>query len=340
MRRRSTLFAIGVGLGLFGGPTTVGWGQTDVPRRNPAQAPADDPAKQAVEARARILFGDPNQLTPEAWAQALTRVRAAIQQEDRNLANNAAVARTRAIEAAQARARAINQERADFLALQVRQAAMVQVRAAAPVQPQNRPQIMVNIVVRGERRVLALRPPEAPTPPPADATDFDGPDDRLPQPVNPRININDYIVAADSFDQWVFGGQVDPDTLRSRLEASLQARLAEVAVQRLFANPNPTDRRLIDQVLGGPEPESSRLLTGDEIAKLQLAGRGDIKRYLDELDAKRAEFAKTPMTYRTGVAFLQTLEPLMTGYRRGIFGDDSLFSRTLKAIKEEPRKAP
>jgi len=116
-----------------------------------------------------------------------------------------------------------------------------------------------------------------------------------------------------SFDRCLFGESID--------EAQCIARLGGVLlreVQRAVA-----EHRLDD-------------LQG---AKLRLAGRGDLKRFFDQIGAKRAAFEVARMKYETASQALNELAPLSVVCRSGPFGDGSLFSKTLKKILADRRNS-
>ena len=79
-------------------------------------------------------------------------------------------------------------------------------------------------------------------------------------------------------------------------------------------------------------------LTDPQVAKLRLAGRGDIKRFFDEVRNRRDEFEIARKTFNSGLAALRRLDELSPSYREGPFGSGSLFAKTLQKINSD-RKA-
>ncbi len=75
-------------------------------------------------------------------------------------------------------------------------------------------------------------------------------------------------------------------------------------------------------------------LSNEQKAKLHLAGVGDVKRFLDRAEAKRAEFEAVRKNFAEATRSLQQAESLAAEYRRGPFGDDSLFAKTLRTIRD------
>jgi hypothetical protein len=79
-------------------------------------------------------------------------------------------------------------------------------------------------------------------------------------------------------------------------------------------------------------------LNAGQRRKLQLAGRGDIKRFFDRVEDRRRGFETERQRFQTGLAALQRLNDLSEIYHKGPFGDGSLFAKTLRKI-EDDRKA-
>jgi hypothetical protein len=71
--------------------------------------------------------------------------------------------------------------------------------------------------------------------------------------------------------------------------------------------------------------------------KLRIAGRGDIKRFFDQVETQKRAFEIARRHFKTGVAALRGLDSLSRLYQEGPFGDGSLFAKTLKKIKKDER---
>jgi hypothetical protein len=122
-----------------------------------------------------------------------------------------------------------------------------------------------------------------------------------------RPPLNDADVYA--FRTAIFGKNLNAATASILLEAQLSEKLASV-----------------DRSCG---------LTSVEIQRLQLAGRGDIKRYFDRVDSLRSKFQEGPDTDdEKDRAWAETLEVEAATLRRtlntGVFEDGSLFAKILK----------
>jgi hypothetical protein len=85
-------------------------------------------------------------------------------------------------------------------------------------------------------------------------------------------------------------------------------------------------------------PSTVNHLTEADRAKLRVAGRGDIKRFFDQVEDRRRDFEVDRRPFKTGLVALRRLEPLSRLYQDGPFGDSSLFAKTLRKINDD-RKA-
>jgi hypothetical protein len=133
----------------------------------------------------------------------------------------------------------------------------------------------------------------------------------LPQRQLPFF-LNTLEVEPENFDRWLFGDDQSEEARKTHLGEVLEARI------------DAFERR--------------HLLTDKQRAKLRTAGRGDIKRFFDEVQNRRRAFEKERQTYRTGRVALARLAPLSELYQEGPFGEGSLFAKMAQRIKDE-RKA-
>jgi hypothetical protein len=106
------------------------------------------------------------------------------------------------------------------------------------------------------------------------------------------------------FDQWIFGNQGGSSMARVRLAASLKLKLGEV---ERFAS-----------------------LSAAQKTKLELAARGDVKRFFDEVENRRKEFQTVRQDQAKFGAFYQTLQPVQLAFQAGLFETGSIFARTLR----------
>jgi hypothetical protein len=116
-----------------------------------------------------------------------------------------------------------------------------------------------------------------------------------------------------NFDMWVFGNTRTASAARARIEARLKLQLDEI--------------------------DRAARLTEAQKKKLELAGRGDIKRFFDRVEEKRKEFESVRTDQQKFSAFFQELRPLQLAMNAGLFGDESIFARTLKKTLDPEQTA-
>jgi hypothetical protein len=117
------------------------------------------------------------------------------------------------------------------------------------------------------------------------------------------------IVAAESFDRWLFGSTGDVESGHSYMESILKRKIVE-----------------LDQM---------RRLTVAEKKKLLLAGRGDIKRLFDRIEEERKEFELVRMDTDQCERFLLDLSPLRVTIHQGPFDFQSIFAKTCRKMLDE-----
>lgn len=127
----------------------------------------------------------------------------------------------------------------------------------------------------------------------------DGDEPDVPNPINRGFQIDE-----SNFDMWVFGNSRNAPTARTRVEAGFKLELEGI------------DRAIH--------------LTDRQKKKLELAAQGDIKRFFDDVEIKRAEFQQVRNDQQKFGAFYQKLRPLQQALNQGIHNDKSLFAKTLK----------
>jgi hypothetical protein len=115
------------------------------------------------------------------------------------------------------------------------------------------------------------------------------------------------------FDMWVFGGPRNSGAGRNKLDALLDLSVDEVS------------------------RECS--LSDIQRQKLLLAGRGDIKRFFEKVEEKRKKFDKLKTDQNKIGELYQELVPLQAALHAGLFGDGSLYSKTLKRVLGEHEDA-
>ncbi len=118
------------------------------------------------------------------------------------------------------------------------------------------------------------------------------------------------IVGPENFDLWFFGRPISPFSASIRLGEKLDAKLREAVAEHR--------------------------LTDAQRAKLELAGRGDIKHLLDRIEEKREAFERARGNLAGARRILKQLAPLSAEYDLGPFQLGSLFDKTLRTIRDGP----
>jgi hypothetical protein len=106
------------------------------------------------------------------------------------------------------------------------------------------------------------------------------------------------------FDSWVFQNVKDIHAARTKLE------------QQLALQTETVDRAC--------------RLTFPQRQKLQLAGRGDIKGFFEQVEIVRQRFLVVRDNQDKFNQIWQDIQPLQAAFQSGIFDDDSLFHKTLR----------
>jgi len=132
------------------------------------------------------------------------------------------------------------------------------------------------------------------------------PEEEQPAQPRPAITITD-----EQLEEWVYGPG-GADRARQRLESRLSSEIQQV-----------------DELSG---------LTPEQKKKLELAGRGDIKRLLDRAREKMAVIGRARGDPLQARAILVELQPLRVDLNAHVFGDGSMFAKTLtKTLTSEQR---
>jgi hypothetical protein len=123
------------------------------------------------------------------------------------------------------------------------------------------------------------------------------------QPVPPPVVVRNQWTD-DNFDQWIFGQDRNAARARQRLDSSLAVHIE--AIHR--ASP----------------------LTDAQRKKLQLAGRGDVKRFFDSYETVKQKFHLIKDDQQKFQEIWQDINPLQTILQAGMFEGDSLFCKSLR----------
>jgi len=129
-------------------------------------------------------------------------------------------------------------------------------------------------------------------------------------PANDPMELVDW---EQNFNQWVFPGCENPEAGRQRIETQVKMQMTEI--------------------------ERSCQLTDHQRQRLQLAARGDVQRFLDQVEALRRKFkAAAPDQQEIGQMW-QEVQPLQARQARGLTGPDSLLAKLLpRTLTDEQSK--
>jgi hypothetical protein len=131
-------------------------------------------------------------------------------------------------------------------------------------------------------------------------------DDEEIEEILPAEPQQQFMVADENFDQWVFGGRGNAAAIRKRLDAQLVLCVEEV-----------------ERMCGISESQKQ---------KLELAGRGDVKRLFERVEVLRKKFQLVKNDQNKFNEFWQDVQPFQLLFNQGAFGPDSLYHKTLKNI--------
>jgi hypothetical protein len=117
-----------------------------------------------------------------------------------------------------------------------------------------------------------------------------------------------------SFDDWAFGGEDGEKRFRGQLDSLLASELQ--ALDRTFQ------------------------LTEAQRRKLRLAGRGDIKHLLDQIDDSRTELERACEDIRQLPALQASLLLIDVRVSKGLFQTDSILAKTLRKMHVRKELTP
>lgn len=117
---------------------------------------------------------------------------------------------------------------------------------------------------------------------------------------------NQFMVADENFNQWVFGGRGTEVAVRRRFESMLTVQIESI--------------------------ERNCPLTDDQKRKLVLAGRIDIKRFYERVDVLKKKFDLVKNDQNKFNEFWQDIQPVQAIVNKGTFGEGSYFRKTVKNL--------
>jgi hypothetical protein len=134
-------------------------------------------------------------------------------------------------------------------------------------------------------------------------------DDTEPPPVA-DLAIDAFAIDESNFDQWIFQGSGSSTAGKARMDAYLKLKIEELT-------------RVCE-------------LSELQKKKLTLAARGDMKRFFDQVEVVRKKFQAVKNDRNGFNQIWQEISPLQQKQQIGLFGDSSMFAKTLqKTLTEE-----
>ena len=127
------------------------------------------------------------------------------------------------------------------------------------------------------------------------------------QPVNGRFEMS-----IEQFDMWIYGNNFQ--------------------MNRTLGLPNNGPRVRLDTMLAQKLEDLQKVckVSDAQKEKLRLAGRGDINRFLEEVEVKRKKFEEVRRDQNKFGQFYQQIQPLRATFQAGLFADGSFFAKALK----------
>jgi hypothetical protein len=115
----------------------------------------------------------------------------------------------------------------------------------------------------------------------------------------------------EQMDQWVFGRYGGSGGARNKLDSSLVLRIQD-----------------LERACGITEVQKQ---------KIRLAGRGDIKRFFDKVEELKRKFQHGQNNPNANI--WQEIQPLQVELNTGLFGDDSLYAKTIRRSLNDEQAA-
>ena len=113
-----------------------------------------------------------------------------------------------------------------------------------------------------------------------------------------------FMIAEENYNMWVYGNSRDAKTARTRLETQFKLQVDELA--------------------------RVAKLTEAQKKKLEVAGRGDMKRFFDIVEEKRKGFKAVQNDQNKFNEFYQELRTVQTKMNAGLYGPESFYAKTVK----------
>lgn len=128
-------------------------------------------------------------------------------------------------------------------------------------------------------------------------------DDEPPQ-AGVEVQVQNFEIQENQFDSWIFQNFPTAAAARKKLDQMLSLQMDDV-----------------DRACQLTEPQKK---------KLQLAGRGDIMHFYEQVEVVRKKFLLVRKDQQKFNEIWQDISPLQVKFQAGLFGDDSFYHKTLR----------
>lgn len=120
----------------------------------------------------------------------------------------------------------------------------------------------------------------------------------------PQVPIQNWEIQENQFDGWIFQNLQTVAAARAKLNQMLTLKIDDV--------------------------DRACQLTETQRKKLFLAGRGDVLAFLDQVEVVRKKFLLVRKDQQKFNEIWQDISPLQMRFQAGLYGDDSLYQKTLR----------
>ena len=127
-------------------------------------------------------------------------------------------------------------------------------------------------------------------------------------PAEPVVQ-NNFMMADENFDQWVFNNGSTSAQAKTKAETVLKLQIED-----------------LDRICTLTEPQKK---------KLRLAGQGDLKRFYDLVEEKRRKFKAVQNDQQKFNEIWQDIQPLQQRVAAGFFNDGSIYQRTIRKVLDQ-----
>lgn len=119
-----------------------------------------------------------------------------------------------------------------------------------------------------------------------------------------QVQVQNFEIQENQFDSWIFQNFPTAAAARKKLDQMLSLQMDDV-----------------DRACQLTEPQKK---------KLQLAGRGDIMHFYEQVEVVRKKFLLVRKDQQKFNEIWQDISPLQVKFQAGLFGDDSFYHKTLR----------